>query len=440
MSRLPFIVLYRPPQREGRAATVEDGVGVGEGRDESNGLSPAELKGLWALIIAMFSVNFGVGMIIPLLPIYSEAMGASGLMIGLIYGANPFVRGASMLTFGSLADRRGKKMFLELGMTGYLLAAVGFVFASTPIHLLSLRVGQGLLSAMIAPVARAYAGQLSPARFEGRIMGMINAGFFAGFAAGPLVGGVLADGFGMTAPFMAMAMLSGAAAIMVYLFVPDQGPAAVGSGGPKRTERDRYFEMMRNDTVRGILAIRSSVAMGRGIFSALLPIFAQGIVGLSSAQVGLVVSVRPLLSAVLQPGFGRVADRHNRKWLAVGGFLLAPLAFFLVPWTSNLAQLLLLACLLGLSTGISVPAATSIAVDRGREYGMGRIMGLEGMWQSFAMAIGSTAGGAFLDGFGYSNAFRAAGAIGFAGIGLSLYFLRNYQDTHLIPRPVAEGD
>ncbi|MFP4200858.1 MAG: MFS transporter, partial [Clostridia bacterium] len=229
-------------------------------------------------------------------------------------------------------------------------------------------------------------------------------------------------------------------AIMVYLYVPDQVPAPVEAADLTRTEQDRYLEMMRNDTVRGILAIRSSVAMGRGIFSALLPIFAQTIIGLSSAQIGLVVAVRPLLSSVLQPGFGRVADRHNRKWLAVGGFLLAPLAFFLVPWTSNLTQLLLLACLLGLSTGISVPAATSIAVDRGREYGMGRIMGMEGMCQSFAMAIGSTMGGAFVDQFGYSNAFRVAGVIGFSGVGLSLHFLRNYRDTHLTPRPAAEND
>ena len=411
-----------------------------EGDIGSGGLTPAQTRGLWALILAMFSVNVGVGLIIPLLPIYSEAMGASGLLIGLIFGANPFVRGASMLTFGSLADRKGKKKFLQLGMSGYFVVAVGFVLATTPLHLLFLRIGQGFLSAMIAPVARAYAGQMSPLHQEGKIMGMINAGFFAGFAAGPLVGGVLADMFGMVAPFAAMAALSAIAAILVKLFVPEQLPLPIDPA-VDRSERDRYMEIMRDDTVRGILAIRSSVAMGRGIFSALLPLFAQGVIGLTAGQVGLVVTVRPLLSSLLQPGFGRLADRHNRKWLAIGGFILAPIAFSLVPATSAFAHLLWLAVMLGLSTGISVPAATSIAVDRGREYGMGRIMGLEGMWQSFAMAIGAISGGAFLDGFGYTNAFRAASAIGLIGISISLYFLKDYRDSHVeVPSAVGEVD
>ncbi len=423
----------------GRAITLVREVDADAPQDRLVGLSPQQMKGLWALIVAMFSVNFGVGMIIPLLPVYSEAMGASGFMIGLIFGANPFVRGASMLTFGSLADRRGKKKFLQGGMLGYFVVAAGFVLAIQPYHLLLLRICQGFLSAMIAPVARAYAGQISPAQHEGRVMGMINAGFFGGFAAGPIIGGILADTFNMAAPFVAMSGLSLVGAILVTRFVPEQGPAPV-KGTLERTEWDRYAEIMRNDTVRGILSIRSSVAMGRGIFSALLPLFAQAVIGLSAGQVGLVVALRPLLSSVLQPGFGRVADRHNRKWLAIGGFLLAPSAFFLVPLAQNLGHMLLLALMLGLSTGISVPAATSIAVDRGREYGMGRIMGLEGMWQSFAMAIGSTLGGAFLDTLGYSNAFRAAAGIGLVGIIISLYFLRHYQDSHLAPSPLAKVD
>ncbi|MFO8060997.1 MAG: MFS transporter [Bacillota bacterium] len=407
---------------------------------EDSDLSDQQTRGLTALVLAMFSMNVGVSLIMPLLPIYSESLGASGFLVGAIFAANPFVRGAMMATFGSLADRREKKAILRVGLMGYVAVALGFILAATAVHLLILRILQGVVSAMLAPVARAYAGQMSPRGRQGAVMGTMNAGFFAGFAAGPLIGGVLADLFGMDAPFLAMAGLGTLALILVHRSVPQQYPAP-NSGAERRSEVSQMFKMLRNDIIRGLLLMRSSVAMGRGIFSALLPLFAQMVLSLSSTQIGLVVTLRALLSSLLQPGFGRVADRHNRKWLAVGGFALAPLAFFLIPYSRSMGHLLLLTGMLGLSTGISVPALTSLTVDRGRVYGMGRLMGMEGMFQSFAMATGSILGGTAMDLFGFDRAFTAAAVISAAGLLCSQWFLRGYTERATTARraPVQSG-
>lgn len=399
----------------------------------AGGLSTNQTRGLTALVLAMFSMNVGVSLIMPLLPIYSESMGASGFLIGAIFAANPFVRGAMMATFGSLSDRREKKSILRLGLLGYIGIALGFVLASTAMHLLVLRIMQGVASAMLAPVARAYAGQMSPKETQGAVMGTMNAGFFAGFAAGPLIGGILADLLGMEAPFIAMACLGVVSLILVHTSVPEQHPAPEAPARKEQSESSRIFEMLRSDMVRGLLMMRSSVAMGRGIYSALLPLFAQMVLSLSSTQIGLVITVRALLSSVLQPGFGRLADRHNRKWQAVGGFALAPLAFLLLPLSTSMGHLLILTVLMGLSTGISVPAITSLTVDRGRVYGMGRLMGMEGMFQSFAVATGSILGGAAMDVVGFGYAFVLAAAISGLGLLCSQWFLRGYTDRAALP-------
>ena len=44
-------------------------------------------KALAVLALSVFSYTLGVGIIIPLLPIYSESLGATGIWLGIIFGA-----------------------------------------------------------------------------------------------------------------------------------------------------------------------------------------------------------------------------------------------------------------------------------------------------------------------------------------------------------------
>lgn len=386
-------------------------------------------KSLIVLVIAMFSMATGVGFIVPLLPVYAETMGASGVWIGLIFAANPFFRAMLMVVFGSLSDSKGKKNIILGGLLGYMIVALGFVVATLPIHLFLLRMVQGLFSAMISPVARAYAGELSPANAEGKVMGTLNTGFFAGFAGGPIMGGLLADSFGFNVPFYAMAILSGVSILLVVIWLPEQKSQTLSvDQRPVEMIMDS-LRLFRSDTVKGIVSLRSAVGMGHGIFSSLLPLFAQLALGLSSAQVGAIITIRSLTGAVLQRKCGQFADRYNRKWLALAGSLLAPVAFLLVPLARGQGHMMILSVIIGVGFGISVPASEAIAVEQGRKYGMGKMIGLVEMTRSFAMAIGSIAGGIALDSLGTDYAFVAAAGLSVSGVFIATWFLRAYTGT-----------
>ncbi len=391
-------------------------------------------KGLIVLVIAMFSMATGVGFIVPLLPVYAETMGASGMWIGLIFAANPFFRALLMVVFGSLSDQRGKKSIITGGLLGYMVVALGFVIATHPFHLFLLRMVQGLFSAMISPVARAYAGELSPFNAEGRVMGTLNTGFFAGFAGGPIMGGVLADHFGFNVPFYAMAALSGVSLLLVIMFLPEQKPqTAVVGQRPVQMVIDS-FRLLHSDTVKGIVSLRSAVGMGHGIFSSLLPLFCQLALGLTSGQVGAIVTVRALTGAVLQRKGGDLADRYSRKWLATAGSLLAPAAFLLVPLSQGQGHMMILSVIIGVGFGISVPASEAMAVEQGRKFSMGKMLGLVEMTRSFSMAVGSIMGGLALDSLGTDYAFVVAAGLSVLGVGVALWFLRAYEGTRTVSR------
>ncbi|MFP4200379.1 MAG: MFS transporter [Clostridia bacterium] len=382
---------------------------------------------LVALVFAMFSLATGVGFIVPLLPVYAESLGASGAWIGLIFAANPLFRAAFMVVFGALADQRGKKKIMSFGLAGYVVLSLGFVFVTEVYHLFVLRMLQGVCSAMIAPVARAYAGEISPAHREGKVMGTLNMGFFAGFSGGPLIGGLFADEFGFNVPFYAMAVLTSVSLLLVYLYLPEQSTVGERRNVLSIPVLMESLGLLRYRLVAGAVSLRSSVGVGHGIFSTLLPLVGQLAMGLSAAQVGFVVTARSLLAALLQPLGGRLADRYNRRWMGLASSLLIPLGFLVVTRSETFPHMIFVGILIGLGFGISVPSAEAMAVERGREHGMGRMMGLNEMARSLAMGAGSVIGGVAMDLFGAINAHVLAAIISVLGLAGAMWLLRGYR-------------
>ncbi len=347
-------------------------------------------RSLAALVVAMLSMAMGVGFIVPLLPVYAEEMGASG-------------------------------------------AWIGFILATGPHHLFILRTLQGICSAMIGPVARAYAGEISPSHKEGEVMGTLNMGFFAGFSAGPLVGGLTADRFGFNVPFVVMALFSAASYLLIRAYLPEQTVSGARAPGFSSEIMLESLRLYRHRLVTGAVLLRGSVGIGHGIFSTLMPLVGQLVLGLSSSQVGFVITARSVTAAALQPQGGKLADNFNRRWVALITSLMIPIGFLAIPYVAHFAHLVAAGILIGVGFGTSVPSAEAMAVERGREYGMGRIMGLNEMTRSLTMAVGSIIGGVAMDILGPVNAHVLAAGLSVFGLGVAMWLLRGYRPSNLQP-------
>ncbi len=123
-----------------------------------------------ALFFSIFAVVTGVGIVVPLLPVYAHDLGASGLTIGLIFGAFSLSRTAFMPYFGRLSDKKGRKPYIMAGLIGYALISIAFIASEDVQALIFFRFIQGIASAMIMPIAQAYIGDITPAGREGTTM------------------------------------------------------------------------------------------------------------------------------------------------------------------------------------------------------------------------------------------------------------------------------
>ncbi len=345
--------------------------------------------------------------------------GATGIELGMIFASFSISRAIFMPIIGRLSDRRGRKLFICLGLLIYAVVSLGYIWANNVLQLTLVRLIQGAAAGMIIPITQAYIGDVSPEGEEGKWMGYFNAAFFTGFGIGPLMGGVLIDHFGMTGTFYSMGGLNLLAFLVAVLFLPE-----ISHQKAATNSQVSFREMSSSGMVKGLSSFRLSFALGIGVFVCFLPIFAGLYIGLSPSLIGILLAVNILLMALFQPFAGKIADRFNRKALVVVGGIISSTFLAVVPAAHNFGQLLWLCAFCGLGGAISLPAASALIIDEGRRFGMGSTMAMFMMAMSIGMVIGPLLGGVIADFVNINSVFYFAAGMGLAGTSLFIWFTK----------------
>lgn len=381
---------------------------------------PEMIKRVFPLLaLPIFTSMLGVGIISPLLPLYAEKLGATGIWIGIVFASFAISRTIITPVVGRLSDRSGRKLLLSVGLLASSIISLGYIWANSIPQLTLVRLIHGAAGGMIQPIAQAYIGDISPKGEEGKWMGYFNAAFFAGFGFGPLMGGVLTDHFGMTVAFSAMGGLNLLAFLLVALFLPEVRPEKMADN-----LRPSFKEISSSGMVKGLFSFQLAFALGRGTFATFLPIFAGIYIGLSPTLIGVLLAVNILLMALLQVYGGNIADRSNRKALVIVGSLINLSHLALIPLGGNFWQLLGICALGGISGAIATPAASALSVEEGRRFGMGSTMAILAMAFGIGMGVGPLLGGVIADFVDINSVFYFAASIGLIGTGLFIWLAR----------------
>ncbi|MFQ6115318.1 MAG: MFS transporter [bacterium] len=368
------------------------------------------------LFFCVFAAMLGLGIIAPIMPIYAENLGATGIGLGLIFAGFSLSRGVLMPIIGKMSDRRGRKIFISAGLLIYALVSLGYIGANSVADLVWVRLVHGMGSAMVIPISMAYVGEISPKGKEGIYLGTFNIALFLGMGAGPLLGGFLTDYLGMSSTFYAMFALTALSLILILIFLPEKQDQNDG------LEKKRFFsfrQILQNKIMQGIFLFRVVNALGRGAIMSFLPIFANSI-KLSSSQIGIILSINVFLMSLLQRQFGKFADKYDKYYLIITGSLMAAIALFFIPRTHTFWELLMTAILMGIGGAIAMPSATALITSLGKGYGMGATMGLFNMAMSIGMTLGPLISGMLMHLIGVKSVFYFGSCI--LGIGMGMFY------------------
>ncbi|MDF1615007.1 MFS transporter [Desulfurivibrio dismutans] len=365
---------------------------------------------LLPLLFAVFTALLGIGIIVPVMPVFATSLGASGLALGFIIASFSITRGVCQPVVGRLSDRWGRKGFMLAGLLVFGTVGLLIPMATSVENLVLIRALHGVGSAMIVPVAMAYVSDLAPVGEEGRYMGLLNSAIFAGIGSGPLLGGIFTDLWGMAAAFYAMSALSFLALGLVLLQVPAMtvDPERAGNGDGLFTAMGKMLASRRTS---GLLLARLATMIIMVPTMAFLPLFMTQAFQASAMQIGVVISVRTLINAALQGTGGRLADRRDKLMLLRIGVLAMSGVMVMIPLAGNFWSLLLLFVVLGLAEALIWPTLGALATEEGRKYGQGTMMGVYNLAMSGGVLTGALAAGVATDWFGLKWSFPLIGLV-----------------------------
>ncbi len=370
------------------------------------------------LFIAVFSVTLGVGLVVPLLPVYAHELGATGTYIGLIFGAFSLSRTVFLPYFGRLSDLKGRKPFLTTGLLAYFLVSLLYVVSKNVSFFILIRFVQGIASAMILPVAQAYVGEITPKDKEGFMMGLFNVSLYAGLSIGPLVGGMVKDTLGIQPAFLSMGLVSLLGFLLCLILLP---PRKLET--PLRHSKPplRYRILLKNRHIGGLFIFRLAYTSCIGLVWAFLPLLAHTQFRLSSSAIGVLVMLGVLTSGLLQTPMGLLADRLNKRALIATGGLITAVAVSSFLLVKGFWGLFIANVLFGVGGGISVPAVMAMTVIIGRRTSsMGSVMAILTMGHSLGMFTGPMLAGIMTDAFRLSFAFAAGVFVMLIGVAAAL--------------------
>ncbi|MFH1639454.1 MAG: MFS transporter [Chloroflexota bacterium] len=393
------------------------------------------LKAFYALSFTMMLTFMGLTVVSPLMAIYAKSMGASGMLLGIFYGAFPVSRTLLMPFVGRFSDRRGRKPVMITGLIFYGAITILYALAQNMLQLIAIRFAHGFASALLTPIAAAYIGDICPKGKEATYMGRFNMFQFIGSSLGPMLGGVLATWWSINSVFYVMTGFVVFVFLLVVFLVPNMKPQLK----QEKTEAPPVLTILKDNKVKAISMYMASRAIFRNSIGAFLPLLAVETLGMSIATAGFIVSMYRLAGALGQGILSPVADKFDRKKILILISLIGPLPVFFLHEMHSALGLLAILVPVALLNSMSRASAGAYSVEAGKKYsGMGVVQGIIFSAQSTATFIGPQISGFTMDRFGITYIYLPVAALGMiAAFFVTYWLLKKEPSTENILQPTG---
>ncbi|HTU43523.1 MAG TPA: MFS transporter [Bryobacteraceae bacterium] len=341
------------------------------------------------LIVAVDILGFTI--ILPLLPFYSERLGATPTVVGELVSMYAVCQLIAGPILGQLSDRMGRRPLLLVSQAGTL---AGFLLLAFSTHIWMLFVARAIDGATAGnlTIAQAYISDVTKPEQRAKSFAVIGVAFGFGFLVGPAISGFLAR-YGYQAPILAASALSFTTILCTYFLLPrreiihehneaardDPGPGGrrlslISWGQYRRYFRDRELARLLIQWLLFSFSFTTFVS-GFALFAERRYMWNGHPVGVR--EVGYIFAFNGLLGMIMQGGVvGRMVKWLGERTVVRIGFATAMVGYCAVGFTRTIGQLLWVSGLSSAGGAGLRPALTSIITQKAGRREQGVIIGL----------------------------------------------------------------
>jgi len=180
---------------------------------------------LLALFFVLLMAQFGVRTVQPIVTLYVKEMVGDlpnvATLAGIAFSITGVANVISAPFLGNRSDRIGYRRVLLISLLGSTLTTLPQAFTDSYWLFTAERFAVGLFIGGLLPTANALVGRLVPRSDRGTIYGMTSSAMFMGNSLGPLLGGLLAAGLGLSWVFLMTGAVLALNLVWVYYRVPE---------------------------------------------------------------------------------------------------------------------------------------------------------------------------------------------------------------------------
>ncbi len=347
---------------------------------------------LFAALVA-FLLMLGVGVLFPVLPMFTRELGLTDLQAGLLLSSYPLVGVFVSPLWGVFSARAGRRPAIAIGLFGFGVGFTLFGLGSSFPQLLGARALGGFFSAAALPAVFAYVADVTPPEKRNTAMGVVGAAIGLGVSFGPLMGGLLGPAFGLRVPYFVSGGIGIVSAIGVWFLLPESLTDEVRAEAESRREQLRESGVRRTDLVIALLPLLGFsflTGTGRIALDSTLGFLAQDRLQWSEREVGMVLFAAGMMVALIQGGAIRpLSKRFSDSGLMLSGALVMGLGLLTVGMAGAAPGLV--AGGLMVATGFALLTPTYNAIfSRAAEGYQGEAQGLNNTAQSLSRVVGPT--------------------------------------------------
>lgn len=414
--------------------------------------------GLITIFLTVLIDLLGFGIVIPLLPIYSQMYGASELELGILFSCFSAMQFLFAPLWGRLSDRIGRKPVLVGCLFGTAGAYVLFGLADSLTGLMVARLLAGFFGANIS-TAQAYIADVTDPKDRAKGMGLIGAAFGLGFTLGPLIGGELAHRVSVSAPGFYAAGFSGLAALFGLFMLKE--PQVHRVDGSRTFGLASLKPIFGNPRVRTVIGLYFASIMAFAAFESMFirfglvkfpEVFYAETSGLDAAATEMerVLAAAPiagrylfiigLISAFVQGGLiRRLVPRFGEIKLIVAGPILLGISLAILGLAPNWTVVILGCLFMPFGIGFNNPSLHSLISRSADPDKQGATLGVNQSMASLARVVGPVLAGLSFKYLGPESPLLLAALILFGAAFVAFLFGRKYGSTYVLEESASDA-
>jgi DHA1 family tetracycline resistance protein-like MFS transporter len=358
--------------------------------------SKRSLPPIFIIFLTVLIDMIGFGIVIPILPLYSQHFHAEAWQIGLLFGSFSMMQLWAAPVLGRWSDRIGRRPVLLLSILGTALSFLILGLANSLWMLFLGRIIDGISGGNIS-TAQAYIADVTPLDKRSSAMGLIGAAFGLGFVFGPAIGGLLGH-YSFQLPFFVAGGLAVINAIAIFLYLPEslteKHRKLHPAGGVSLSQSWKSAQENRLGTVM-MCTLLSTIAFS--LVTALFALFTANRLHWGVQDNGYLFAYIGILGVFIQGGLiRRLVPRTGERPLIIVGCICLTLSMALLPISGSVGMVYLASSLLAVGNGFVTPLLSGLASKSTDAKSQGAVMGLMQSISSLGRMVGPAVGGFML--------------------------------------------